>query len=358
MRAEKSIKGFASVLQLYYVVAKSKSFKQPKYQKSQPNHIKQTRAKRKNQLKASTSKKIILATVILLIALNLYTLIAAYPETYTPSPGINTQGDILAKDFSAYYIGAWRLWNNPSQIYHFGALGGSEPSTPPYPEAYKYLPSFLLLVSPFLVLDYQVSLTAFDVVQFLLLPLMAFLLYKILVDKPVATSVAVMVIALLLPLPGTQWGLFPSYYWQWGEGQAKVFLTFLLLLSFYFGSRGKPILSGISFAFGFFDPRFGLLAIPLFIMYNRKNVKLAVASASVSLGLSNLMLLYPNLGSGFLSMVFNNAVSTPIYYYSLIPFLTLIALIVVNFKDLVATFDYKGFFADFTGRDTTTENVK
>jgi hypothetical protein len=298
-------------------------------------------------LNQKLTKKILIVTVVLLITLNLYTLITAYPETYTPSPGINTAGDILSKDFSAYYVGAWRLWNNPSQIYHFGALGGSEPATPPQPEAYKYLPSFLLLVSPFLMLDYQQALTAFDVIQFLLLPLMAYMLYKLLGDKHLAAKLVVMTIALLLPLPGTQWGLFPSYYWQWGEGQAKVFLTFLLLLSFYFGKRGRPVLSGIAFAFGFFDPRFGLLAIPLYLMYNRKNIKLASVSAIISLGLSNLILFYPGLGGSFIGMAFNNAVATPLYYYSLIPFLTLIVLIAVNFKELVATFDYKGVFANF-----------
>ena len=100
------------------------------------------------------------AAVLVLIALNLYTFTVAYPETYTPSPGISTSGNILAKDFSAYYVGAWRLWHNPSQIYHFGALGSSEPVTPPYPEAYKYLPNFLLITSPFLLLDYQQALWA------------------------------------------------------------------------------------------------------------------------------------------------------------------------------------------------------
>ena len=48
-------------------------------------------------------------------------------------------------------------------------------------------------------------------------------------------------------------------------------------------------------------------------------------------------------------MVFGSGITTPLYYYSLIPFLTLMALIVVNFKELVAAFDYKGIFADFTG---------
>jgi hypothetical protein len=74
--------------------------------------------------KSSKPKTIFTISVIILIALNLYTFVAAYPETYTPSPGINTDGTILAKDFSAYYVGAWRLWHAPSELYHFGALGG------------------------------------------------------------------------------------------------------------------------------------------------------------------------------------------------------------------------------------------
>jgi hypothetical protein len=286
-------------------------------------------------------KKIFIISAVLLIALNLYVFTTAYPETYTPSPGINTSGSILAKDFSAYYVGAWRLWHNPSQIYHFGALGGAEPVTAPYPQAYKYLPSFLVIVSPFLCLDYQQALTAFDVVQFLFLPLMAYLLYKLLGNKHYAIGLLVTVVALLLPL-------FPSYYWQWGEGQAKVFVTFLLLLSFYFGNKGKPILSGVALALGFFDVRFGLLAIPLFVMYNRKNLKVAATSAIGSLAVSNGMLLYPGMGTGFVNMVFGSGITTPIYYYALIPFLTLIALIIANFKDLVAAFDYKGVFSSLT----------
>ena len=244
-------------------------------------------------LKPRQTKIIFIIGVALLIALNLYTFIAAYPETYTPSPGITTSGSILAKDFSAYYMGAWRLWHNPSQIYHFGALGGSEPVIMPHPEAYKYLPSFLMVVSPLLALDYQQALLAFDVVQFLMIPAMAYMLYKLLGSKHLAVTFAVMVIALLLPFPTANWGMSPSYFWQWGEGQAKVAVTFLLLLSFYFGNKGKPYLSGIALAFGFFDVRFGLLAVPLFVMYNRKNLKAAAASVAAALALSNVMLLYP-----------------------------------------------------------------
>ena len=301
------------------------------------------------------TKTILFIAAAILIALNLYTFIVAYPETYTPSPGINTQGSILAKDFSAYYVGAWRFWHNPSQIYHFGALGGAEPFTPPYPQAYKYLPSFLLLISPLIPLDYQQALLVFDIIQFMLLPAMAYMLYKLLDNKHVAVTFAVMVVALLLPFPSPNGGLSMSYYWQWGEGQAKVLLTFLLLLSFYLGNKGKPVLSGIVLSLGSFDLRFGLLAFPLFVMFNRKNLKAATASAITALALSNMMLLYPGIGSGFLGMVFGSGITTPLYYYSLIPFFTLMALIAVNFKEVVATFDYKGIFTGLPGAQKSQE---
>jgi hypothetical protein len=287
--------------------------------------------------------------VAVLIALNLCTFVAAYPETYTLTPGINTSGSLLAKDFSAYYIGSWRLWNNPSHIYTLGAVNGAEPIIQPYPEAYKYLPSFLVVISPLLSLGYQQALTAFDVFQFLLLPVVAFMLYRLLGKKGLAVSFVVMAVALLLPFPTQNWGFSPSYYWQWGEGQAKVFSTFLFLLSFYLGSRGKPYLSGIALALGFFDPRFGLLALPLFVMYNRRNFKAAAFSLIASLLFSNMMLLYPGMGSGFVGMVLGSAVSTPLYYYSLIPFFTLVALIAVNYKELVVAFDYYGVLSRFTG---------
>ena len=302
------------------------------------------------------TKIVFIVGIAVLIALNLYTFIVAYPETYAVNAGINTSGTILAKDFSAYYMGAWRLWHNPAHIYTFGALKDGEPIILPHPEEYKYLPSFLLVVSPFLSLNYQQALLAFDIVQFMLLPLMAYLLYKLLSGKPLAVTFVVMVIALLLPFPSPQGGFSLSYHWQWGEGQAKVFITFLLLLSFYFGSRGKPYLSGIAFAFGFFDPRFGLLAIPLFVMYNRKKIKAATASAISALALSNLMLLYPGMGSSFISMVFSSAVNTPLYYYSLIPFFTLLSLIIVNYKEIGTAFDLRRKTTSLTG--TTKQQQK
>ena len=180
----------------------------------------------------------------------------------------------------------------------------------------------------------------------MLLPAMAYMIYRLLDSKHLAVTFAVVAIALLLPFPTANWGLSPSYYWQWGEGQAKVFLTFLLLLSFYLGNRGKPVLSGVALALGFFDVRFGLLAIPLFVWYNRRNFKVAVASAIGAFALSNSMLLIPGMGSGFLSMVFGSGITTPLYYYSYIPFLTLLALIAVNFKEIIDALKNTRFFGD------------
>ncbi len=298
---------------------------------------------------AQKKRNVIILGVIVLIALNLYTFIAAYPETYTPSSGISN-GPILAKDFSAYYIGSWKLWNDPGQIYNMNSSAPQQPTILPFPQGYKYLPSFLVLTSPLLLLDYQDALLVFDIVQFLFLPFIAFFIYKLMNNKPAALTFIVLLIALLLPFPTANWGASPSYYWQWGEGQAKVAVLFLLTLSFYLGNKGKPVLSGIVFALGFFDPRFGLLAIPLFLLFNRANLKTAIVSTAVALGVSNLMLLYPPMGTGFLSMVFSRGVPTPVYYYAYIPLLTLLALMLVNLKELVALFDFKGVFSNFTGQ--------
>lgn len=285
-----------------------------------------------------SSKKIFAAGVVLLIILNLLTFVSAYPESQTLTPGINSSGSILAKDFSAYYMGAWRLWNNPAHIYSLGSLKDGEPTILPYPEAYKYLPSFLILVSPLLALNYQNALLAFNVIQLMLLPLMAYFVYLLLGKKGLMLTFAVMVIVLLSPFPAPNWGFSLSYYWQWAEGQAKVVETFLLLLSFYFGFKQKPFLSGIVLAFGFFDPRFGLLALPLFVMYNWKHLKVSSVSFLVSLMLSNSMLAFTGAGSSFLRMVSSQALSTPLYYYSLIPFFTLLSLIAVNYKELIVVF--------------------
>ena len=279
-------------------------------------------------------KMVLVVTIAVLLLFNFYTFALAYPETFRLDGGGR-----LAKDFSAYYIGAWRMLHNPSQVYTRGIVSDGEYQVYPQPQAYKYMPSFLLLVSPLLSLGYHDAFVVFDAFQFALLPLMALLLYHLLGKKNLAATFVVMVIAFL-PFPLPHWGPFATYFWQWAEGQAKVFETFLYLLAFYLGNRGRPHLSGVAFAFAAFDPRFALLSLPLFLLYNRSNLRASIGSAVGALLLSNFLLFYPATSAGFIDMVLGSGLSTPLYPYALIPLFTLISLIAVNSNEIVEAFSY------------------
>jgi hypothetical protein len=282
------------------------------------------------------SREALLAlTVAALILLNGITFVIAYPETLSIDGGC-CSSQPLAKDFSAYYVGAWRLFNDPAQIYAKGAVNDGGPVTPPAPESYKYLPSFLLLVSPLLLGGYQEAFLAFDVVQFILLPLIALLLYRLLRGRSAVVVGLVMVLVLLQPSPLPHWGLSVSYYWQWAEGQAKVLETFLLVLSFYLARSGRPRLSGAAFALAAFDPRFAVLGIPIFLLFNRERIRSSLLAASASAILLDLPLLYPPVGAGFLSMILTSGISTPLYYYSLIPLGALLCLYSVHWRELLS----------------------
>ena len=191
------------------------------------------------------------------------------------------------------------------------------------------------MIAPLLTLPYQSALTAFDAAQFLLLPLMALLLYRLLVSRGKTTVLLVTLGVILLPLPfdAPQWGISASYYWQWAEGQSKVLETFLLLLSFYLGSARRPHLSGVVYAFGAFDPRVSILALPLFLVYNDRR-RTAVGYAVAALAAFNFPLLYPPMATGFLSMVLSSGLSTPPYYYTFIPLFTVICLTAVEWGDV------------------------
>ena len=283
-------------------------------------------------MKATKNKKLLFVFgATILLALNFYTLLIAYPMmTHTLILG----GSEVPRDFSVYYIGAWRLIHNPSEIYHTGFLNDGEPDIVPAPTPYKYLPSFLLMVSPLLALNYQQAFLVFDGFQFALLPLMALLLYKLLDKKGSAVTLAVAVVVLLLPIFLPDRGFSVSYYMQWVEGQAKVFLTFLLLLSFYYGKSDHPKLSGIIFGLVFFDPRFALLGLPLFFFYNTKNLQVSIVTMIAALLTSNLMIFYPGNRHGFTNMILTSGFSTPFYTPSWIPTFTILALLIVNGNEL------------------------
>jgi hypothetical protein len=158
--------------------------------------------------------------------------------------------------------------------------------------------------------------------------------FRLLSKKNLAATLVVMVI-VFLPFPLPHWGPFATYFWQWTEGQAKVFETFLYLLAFYLGNRGRPRLSGIAFGFAAFDPRFALLSMPLFLLYNRSNLRASIGSAAGTLLLSNFLLFYPTTSAGFINMIFGSGLNTPLYPYTLIPLFTLISLTAVNSNAIV-----------------------
>jgi len=269
--------------------------------------------------------------VVVLIVLNFVILAEAIPETSTVDGGCCAPTQLLAKDFSAYYTAAWRLFHDPSQIYYHGASTDGAPAILPEPEGYKYLPSMLLLISPLLALPYSRALLAFDYFQFLLLPLIAALVYALVREKGtlVASGIAIAVLVLPLPLATPQWSLSASYYWQWAEGQSKVLETFLLLLSLAMAKTARPRAAGVVFGVASFDPRFALLSLPLFLAYGSDLKKSAVYAASTIL-VTNPVLFYPPTLSGFLTMLLTTGLETPLYYYSLIPVVTIVSLFVVN----------------------------
>ena len=280
---------------------------------------------------------LLVAAMCGLILLNLATFLAAYPQVSNVEEPCCENGTV-AKDFSAYYVGAYRLLNDPSQVYARGFIPDGEIHVYPVQEQYKYLPSFLLLISPLLLLSYQQAIITFDVLQFLLLPLVGLLVYLLVRDRGFWATLLVAAVALLLPWPAPGWGLSVPYFWQWKEGQAKVFETFLLLLSFYSGRMGRPLLSGALLGLSFYDPRFAIVAIPLFVTCNRRRIRTASVSLAATLLVTNLPLFFFGMGAGFVAMVFCTGLSSVFYPYALIPLLTVVSITAIYYDDVVAAF--------------------
>jgi glycosyl transferase family 87 len=273
-----------------------------------------------------------------LLFLNLFTFLPAFSQVSGIDSGCCSNHP-LAKDFSAFYIGAWRLFHNPAQIYTRGYVSDGEPFIYPQPEQYKYLPSFLLIVSPLLLVPYPEALALFDILQFLLLPLIGVLLYYLTREKGWAITVIAEVLVLLLPAAAPGWGFSVGYFWQWKEGQSKVLETLLLSLSFYLGKRGGAAWSGVVLGLAFFDPRFAIVALPLFLAYNETRIALAVRALLGTILLSNLMLLYPGVGFSFIKMVFSTGITSALYPYAVIPLAEVVFLSFINYHEIrVAAF--------------------
>ncbi|HZW57617.1 MAG TPA: glycosyltransferase 87 family protein [Nitrososphaerales archaeon] len=290
--------------------------------------------------RSGKKRALILASIVAaLLGLNFFTFLAAIPETSTIDGGCCTN-HVLAKDFSAFYVSAWRLFSDPSNLYMNGVVNDGGPHILPQPEPYKYLPSMLLLISPLLLLDYHSALLAFDALQFLLLVPIAILIAKLLKRRSLGVTAAVLAIALLEPSPVSfpNYGFSVTYFLLWAEGQSKVLLLFLLLLSLYYAKEGRAVTSGVLLGLASFDPRFALLSIPLFLAYSGsiRFFKRWLDVALVSIIALNLpILLLPSTGANFVRMLFSGGISTPIYPYALIPTLTLVAISVVERNEIL-----------------------
>ncbi len=279
------------------------------------------------------SKKLLIILVSTLIFLNFLTFLPAFDQISMIDSGCCSNHP-LAKDFSAFYIGAWRLFHDPVQVYTHGNVTDGEPPIYPQPEQYKYLPSYLLIVSPILLLTYPNAIVVYDILQFLLLPLIGLQIYYLTKEKGWAVTIIAEVLTLLLPAAAPGWGFSVGYFWQWKEGQSKVIETLILTSTFYSGKTSRPVLSGVLLGLAFFDPRFALVSVPLFLLYNKTRTLRAVKTAFGTLVLSNLALLYPGLGIAFLSMAFSTGISSALYPYAIIPLASVVLLTFINFYEV------------------------
>ncbi len=279
-----------------------------------------------------TKKNAIISVILLALLLNFGIFCYAYPQTFEP------QTPTLARDFSAYYMGAWRLFNNPTKVYYDGSLPSDYPIIGT-PQPFKYTPSFLILFAPFLSLSYQNALNAFDIVMFLSIIALAFFVFRLVEEKNLFLAAAVAMIVVLDPIliaPSISYDFAnflhyrmislqvqtfsPCYYCGYLLANAHILQNTLLVGALYFGFAKKPWLSALFFTFGAFDPRCALFAVPLLLWYNRQAWWKFIAGCAVFIAATNLpFFFYYDVGFIFLQSVVNAPVVSQMYLYDWIP---------------------------------------
>ena len=294
------------------------------------------------KIKTLTKNEKLISVILIAVALNAFTFCLAFPETFKPESGT------WARDFSAYYIGEWRLFHNPTTIYWGGAQPGDYQILPS-PQTFKYTPSFLILFAPFLALSYRNALTVFDIIQVALLPALAFFVYKMVKDKNLVFAAVAAVIVLIEPLPTPplnqtalnllQYRFFslnaqsfsPSYYIGYLLANAHVLQTCILVGALYFGFTKKPWISALLFAIGSFDPRGALLALPLLLWYNRKQIRPFIIGAASFLAITNLpFFFYHDIGLTFLRSETSGTIISQMYPYDWLPLYAVAALTIIE----------------------------
>ena len=276
----------------------------------------------------SKNKLVLISVIAIALALNAYTFSLAYPETFKP------MSPIYARDFSAYYIGEWRLLHNPSTIY----IGGNQPDDYPITpnvHTFKYMPSFLIFFAPFINLSYQDALVAFNILQFVSIFALAFFIYKIVKDKKLLWGSIAAIVVLIAFQPG--------YYWGYAQANAHIIQTTLIVGALYFGFSKKPLLSALLLTVAAFDPRIALLAFPLLLWYNRQRLLRFIIGTVAFLGAFNLpFFFYHNIGMNFLQTEVNGDIVSQIYSYDLTP---MIAVATLTILEIITVIDKRTNFS-------------
>lgn len=266
-----------------------------------------------------------------LLAFNAYVLSKANP--LSPRP------DGLAWDFSAFYEAGWRFIHAPGQLY--SNLG--VPLAYGVAQTFRYPPWFVLFILPFEALNYATAIYAFDYVSYLLLPLIAILIWKILNPKTWKglTAVSVTLIFTLAEPLYTRYGTVTydltksfslahptiTYLSEYNGAQSKVLQLALIFISLYMISRVHPKWGSFFLVLSAFDPRFTLLALPLFLYMNWREK--SVGRMAKGLLISSVVILLPfQLYFGTLQqyILFPQYDITTIWTYEWIPFYAIVSL--------------------------------
>lgn len=322
------------------------------------------------KIKIRINQKTIVYWIVIAVIINIAYFAFAYPETLRPEP------HDYARDFSAYYIGAWRLFHNPTQIYS-GMPQPGDYQIFPQAQTFKYTPSSLILFAPFLSLSYPNAMLTFSFLQLALLPLLAFFVYKLTKDKNPIIGSIVAIIVLIEPLPvpplfsptmgllnqGTLGinvpSLAPAYLIGYIVVNAHILQTILLIGAFYFGSIKKPWLSALLFAISAFDPRALVFALPLLLWYNRQKILQFISGSAIFLAVTNLpFFFYYNIGLTFLQTGMSGDIASQMYNYDWLPLYAVLALTIMEIVAYGNTKPHskteKSFWAKFSKKRSLT----
>jgi len=278
-------------------------------------------------------KKILLTVILVALALNAYIFSLGYSAASSPIL------EEYANDFSAYYIGAWRLFYNPTQIYASGHYLPGDYLIEPTPQIFKYTPSFLIFFSPLLALSYQDALNFFDVVQFLSVFASAFFVYHLVRDKNFFLGSIAVVMVLLSPaaIGFDARVIFQGYYWGYAMANAHIIQTALIVGALYFAYTKKPWFCAFMVALACFDPRVVLLALPLLLWYSRQVLGKTILACIGFIAALNLpFFFYQNIGLTFLQEQVRGSIVIQMYAYNWVPMLAVVVLTLIEVIHLLS----------------------